>query len=356
MALSFYCYASFKTRLQVTAQLNHGNNKGLEKVKNLVTKTGVPSITTSPHESLQRGNWVKLICGASFEDVVDIRNLSLVYTLAGVDCIDCAADASVVSAVNEGIEAAIGIVPVRRPWVMISVNDDEDLHFRKAEFDPNDCPPDCSRPCEIVCPANAISLENTSSLVKGGVVTERCYGCGRCFPVCPYDRIRTNTYVRDATATAELLKRDDVDAVEIHTSGRRTAMFEELWNGLGDSVSYLRLVAVSLPDIGEPTISLMNTMYSIMEPNLRCFNLWQLDGRPMSGDIGRGATREAIAFAVRLAAAKDKPHGFLQLAGGTNAHTVQGLRAERLFQTTTISSTSLILPLPFLLIFLPVLI
>lgn len=37
-----------------------------------------------------------------------------------------------VSAVNEGIEAAIEIVHIRRPWVMISVNDDKDLHFRKA--------------------------------------------------------------------------------------------------------------------------------------------------------------------------------------------------------------------------------
>ena len=52
--------------------------------------------------------------------------------MVAVDCIDCAADASVVSAVNEGIEAAREIVPLRRPWVMISVNDDEDLHFRKA--------------------------------------------------------------------------------------------------------------------------------------------------------------------------------------------------------------------------------
>lgn len=51
-----------------------------------------------------------------------------------VDCIDCAADASVVSAVNEGIDVAASIVPaVQRPWVMISVNDDcKDLHFRKA--------------------------------------------------------------------------------------------------------------------------------------------------------------------------------------------------------------------------------
>lgn len=29
----------------------------------------------------------------------------------------------------------------------------------------------------------------------------------------------------------------------------------------------------------------------------------------MSGDIGKGATREAITFAVQLAATRNKPHG-----------------------------------------------
>lgn len=29
----------------------------------------------------------------------------------------------------------------------------------------------------------------------------------------------------------------------------------------------------------------------------------------MSGDIGRGATRESVAFAVRLEAARDRPPG-----------------------------------------------
>lgn len=67
----------------ITVQLNVSNQKGLEKVKNHVSRTGIPSIITSPDESLRKGNWVKLICGASFEDAVDIRNLSLVYTLAG---------------------------------------------------------------------------------------------------------------------------------------------------------------------------------------------------------------------------------------------------------------------------------
>ncbi|KAL2945481.1 14-3-3 protein zeta [Bienertia sinuspersici] len=53
----------------------------------------------------------------------------------------------------------------------------------------------------------------------------------------------------------------------------------------------------------------------------------------MSGDIGRGATKEALAFAVRLAAVEDRPPGFLQMAGGTNAHTVNGLKEQGLFQT-----------------------
>lgn len=323
-----------------------GGKKSLQNVKDLVKRVGVPSISSSPAESLVKGNWVKLICGASFEDVVDIRNLSLVYTLAGVDCIDCAADASVVSAVNEGIEAAREIIPLRRsPWVMVSVNDDEDLHFRKAEFNPEDCPLDCSRPCENVCPANAILFEREKSRaevsypasqtgeLKSGVITERCYGCGRCFPVCPYDKIGIVTYRRDTADTAELLRRNDVDAIEIHTSARQTKPFSELWDGLGDSIRHLKLVAISLPNVGDETVPSMNSMYSIMQPRLSCFNLWQLDGRPMSGDIGRGATRQTVAFAVHLASAKQRPPGFLQLAGGTNAHTVDVLKREGLFQT-----------------------
>ncbi|PKI47198.1 hypothetical protein CRG98_032420 [Punica granatum] len=281
MALSFCCTASVPPLQRVNSKLS--GKKCLQEVKSLVKSLGIHSVTSSPVDSLRSGNWVKLICGASFEDVVDIRNLSLVYTLAGVDCIDCAADESVVGAVHEGIEVAREILPVRRPWVMISVNDDEDLHFRKA-----------------------------------GVAT----------------------YVRDAAATAELIHKNNVEAIEIHTSGRNISQFKSLWEGLEDSVRHLKLVAVSLPDLGDSTLSSMDAMYSIMEPRLQCLNLWQLDGRPMSGDIGRGATRESVAFAVRLAAIRDRPNGFLQLAGGTNAHTVNGLKKHGLFRTRSFAESS----------------
>ena len=56
-----------------------------------------------------------------------------------MDCIDCAADPSIVAAVREGIDSALNIagdvehaVPLHIPWVMVSINDDTDLHFRKA--------------------------------------------------------------------------------------------------------------------------------------------------------------------------------------------------------------------------------
>ncbi|KAL0388889.1 UNVERIFIED_CONTAM: hypothetical protein Sradi_2770700 [Sesamum radiatum] len=320
MSLIFSCFASLPQQLpsEVHARscISIG---GIEKVKKLITRSGY--LRPLPL------HWIpsKRAIGLNSFAVLALRNLSLVYTLAGgaiiyfVDCIDCAAEASVVNAVNDGIEAARGIIPIRRPWVMISVNDNEDLHFRKAEFDPDDCPADCSRPCEHVCPADAISHSGKAGVSKGGVLAERCYGCGRCLPICPYDKIRAITYIRDVDAAAQLLKQDYVDAIEIHTSGRQAESFQQLWNGLGDSIDKLRLVAVSLPDMGELTVPAMNSMYATMKVNLQCLNLWQLDGRPMSGDIGRG---------------------FLQLAGGTNAHTVEGLKRERLFQTTSISEKS----------------
>ena len=39
--------------------------------------------------------WVKLICGASNEDIVAVEELCAIYSAAGVDYIDVAADQSI---------------------------------------------------------------------------------------------------------------------------------------------------------------------------------------------------------------------------------------------------------------------
>lgn len=88
MALRYFCATNISTQhhaIRIAKNKKKKRIRAKAELRNTVSLgvgVGLPS-TTTPLESLQRGNWVKLICGASFEDVVDIRNLSLVYTLAG---------------------------------------------------------------------------------------------------------------------------------------------------------------------------------------------------------------------------------------------------------------------------------
>lgn len=132
--------------------------------------------------------------------------------------------------------------------------------------------------------------------------------------------------MRGLETVRDLLWDDEVDAVEIHTGAGRIDAFGKLWACLEGATARLKLVAVSVQDLRESMIPSLAAMYAIMELSLRSLNLWQLDGRPMSGDIGSGATRAAVALAGRVVAASDRPPGFLQLAGGTNGYTLEALR------------------------------
>jgi Fe-S-cluster-containing hydrogenase component 2 len=300
-----------------------------------------------PLRSLQEGHWFKLICGASYQHLPAIRNLALVYTLAGVDCIDVAADPAVILAAKAGMAAAQewlerqkaigsangfeghGAAP-HSPWLMVSFNDGEDPHFRKAEFDARHCPPDCPRPCEPICPAQAIVFEPNTGFeaTTSGVIADRCYGCGRCLPICPIQNITTRAYVSTPAAIAPLIWESGIDAIEIHTQVGRLADFQRLWAAISPGVAQLKLVAISCPD-GDGLIDYLQALYAIMAP-LPCALIWQTDGRPMSGDIGTGATRAAIKLGQKVLAAALP--GFVQLAGGTNHHTVTKLRSLHLLQ------------------------
>lgn len=289
-----------------------------------------------PLNSLKGGHWFKLICGASFQHLPAVRNLTLAYTLAGADCIDVAADPAAVAAAKEALQVAREIqaqTQNRRfggrglPWLMVSLNDGEDPHFRKAEFNPAECPADCWRPCEKICPAEAIVFQGAGEGFSG-VIDDRCYGCGRCLPVCPIQLIYTRSYVSAPAAIAPLILQSGADAIEIHTQVGREADFARLWSSINPWVDKLKLIAISCPD-GDGLIDYLRTLYQIISP-LPCPLIWQTDGRPMSGDIGTGATRAAVKLGQKVLAA-GLP-GYVQLAGGTNARTVAKLRASGLMK------------------------
>lgn len=274
----------------------------------------------SPIQSLEEGHWFKLICGASYQDLPTIRSLSLAYTLAGADCIDVAADPAVITAAREGIAAAQSRPD--KPWLMVSLNDGEDPHFRKAEFNPELCPSDCPRPCESVCPASAINHQ--------GVIVARCYGCGRCLPICPQQMIVARSYVSTPTAVTFLLQEMDIDAVEIHTQVGHLEDFKRLWIAIQPLKERLKLIAISCQDHPD-LIDYLTALYETISP-LSCPLIWQTDGRPMSGDIGKGTTHPAIKMAQKVL--KSELPGYVQLAGGTNHHTVTKLNEMGLLKTS----------------------
>jgi len=283
----------------------------------------------SPAEALASGRWVKWIGGASNQDLQAIEDLAGLYSLAGVHCLDLAADEAVVAAARRGIDwAAERGVPI--PWLMISLSDGADPHFRKAWFDPQRCPPHCPRPCERVCPALAISE-------RAGVVGERCYGCGRCLPACPLGLIEERQSFLEPSAVAPLLAALRPEAVELHTQvGRGEAFAERLRQVRSAGIPLQRLaVSCGLESQGSggeaPSAALLardlwQHFSLVRAAGLR--PLWQLDGRPMSGDVGAGTARAAVR--LLRAVGPLAPPGPLQLAGGTNAHTmplVEGLPA-----------------------------
>lgn len=291
----------------------------------------------APLQSLKQGDWFKLICGASFQHLSAVRNLTLAYTLAGADCIDVAADPAVIAAAQAALLVARTLARDAQkrgfdykgnsPFLMVSLNDGEDPHFRKAEFNPTECPTDCPRPCERICPAQAIIFNNKKEDFSG-VVSEKCYGCGRCIPICPYDIIYTSSYVTTPGAIAPLIMSTGVDALEIHTQVGRLAEFQRLWQAISPWADQLKVLAISCPD-GDGMTDYLKAIYDLIAP-LKSALIWQTDGRPMSGDIGDGTTIAAVKLGQKVLAAKLP--GYVQLAGGTNSYTVAKLKAMGLLK------------------------
>ncbi|HEY9847463.1 MAG TPA: LdpA C-terminal domain-containing domain, partial [Candidatus Caenarcaniphilales bacterium] len=220
------------------------------------------------------------------------------------------------------------------PWLMASLNDGADPHFRKAAFNPVACPPACPQPCTAICPTEAIVFNRRGDGFSG-VVDQCCYGCGRCLPICPVQHISTYSQQSTPDRIAPFILEDQLDALEIHTQVGRLSEFQNLWQAIAPYRHRLKLLAISCPD-GEGLIDYLWDLYDLLSP-LSCPLIWQTDGRPMSGDIGDGTTRATLKLGQKVLQA-GLP-GYVQLAGGTNGHTVTKLRKIGLLRHPATSDT-----------------
>ena len=270
-------------------------------------------------EALSKGTWVKLICGASNEDLTSIGDLCALYAKAGVHCIDVAADEGVVQVAREALDWVQEKWNVR-PWLMISLSDGKDEHFRKACFDPKNCPTNCSRPCEKSCPVNAITSTK-------GVNSKLCYGCGRCLIKCPMSLIEEKDHNINLEQISSVLSQLRPDAIEIHTAPGRSKDFQAALTKIMAAKIPLQRVSVSCGLQGHD-ITIERLAKELWERHacLRDYGqktLWQLDGQRMSGDLGKATASISVTLWKNIHALA--PPGPLQLAGGTNAETIKYL-------------------------------
>jgi len=274
----------------------------------------------------KKDKWIKLICGASNEDIVAIEDLCAIYTAAGVDYIDVAAEESIVHAAKKGIDWAKEIYK-NSPGLMISISDGNDIHFRKAKFDPTKCPHHCPRPCEKVCPTFAID--------NFGIKESKCYGCGRCISSCPLNLISEYEYNLSKDNLASTLEKIKPDAVEIHTEINRIDAFAKVADILKSSQTKLEKISISCglnqstKKSQEPKdlLKALWERYDILN-ELNIPLIWQLDGRPMSGDLAPTTSRDTVKLFEKIGS--DLPPGLIQLAGGTNEKTHEFLKSNHL--------------------------
>jgi hypothetical protein len=158
----------------------------------------------------------------------------------------------------------------------------------------------------------------------------------------------------------------EVDGIEIHTLAGHEASFATLWGAIGDQVlTHAKVLAVSFPDMGGDTVPYLETLQRIISshPSWDRFDgvqIWQADGRPMSGDIGRGTVHQSTNLAAYVLSELDKQckqgdkldaqgvqrvpwvrlidpssgKHFVQLAGGTNNYSGETATKEGLIGAT----------------------
>ena len=264
---------------------------------------------------LEERRFFKIVCGAGNEDPEEVRRLTMVYALAGANCIDVSANVEVVQSAVDGLNKAEELAPPlgknirNRPFINVSVGLKGDPHIRKA-FIVNGICTECGE-CRDRCLPEAIDNEFS-------VQELHCNGCGDCAEVCAYNAIEFYDKRVDLEAILPRCLENGAETLELHAaSADDTAMLTD-WN-LVNSLVTTNFISMCLDrSLLSDTHLLKRIMqaYEITGERL----MIQADGVPMSGSSNDyGSTLQAIAIAHIVQ--KSRIPVMLVASGGTNSKT-----------------------------------
>lgn len=270
--------------------------------------------------SLRERDFVKIICAAGTEDPLIVKNIALIYTLAGADCIDMAANPSIVKAARAGVELAkslalkFGKGEASEPILCISFGVKGDQHVRKA------------RVTEIgkglvaltkVCPTNAIVGGTNGEPVR--VIEPLCIGAGKCALVKP-GAIEFYTPERNLREILPLCKAEGAAMFELHANAGTDEEVVEDWQLMNEvnPGGYLSMCIGRSYKSNKEILERVEKIRAISGQR----TIIQADGNPMTGESdSMNCGLQAVAMGDIIRKMRNPP--FVLLSGGTNAKSVE---------------------------------
>lgn len=258
----------------------------------------------------------KIICGASNNDYSLITRLCEVYSLAGIDIIDIPVDIEAYDAALKGILRASEKFEknpqkcnkFHRPILMLSVNADKDIHFRKAFINTISCS-NCGN-CIDFCNAKAIYKNNGEI----GINQKKCYGCGKCEYACPSKSIEFN-YSNKPLNMINNGQFAFLDAVEIHTGNLSADEILKFVQENHSIINKIKLVSYSISASNFNSKELVDFVESLINLHENKI-IVQVDGNPMGTTNSPTSSLMSIAMASCLMHLTNK--AYIQIAGGIN--------------------------------------
>lgn len=264
-------------------------------------------------ESLQQNRCFKLICAASNQDIEQVEKLAAIYSAAGANLIDIAADIDVYKALIHGYKRIDKYTPV-----CISIGTKGDGHFKKAKINNDKCSK-CSK-CVPACPQIAI---NDDLIIDN----KKCIGCSLCASRCSFSAIDLIDEFKTPQQVLKEFEDIKVDCIELHSNGEQVSEIFDYWYYLNDNYDGILSICLSgniLSD--DEKVSIVKELLTLRKPYT---TIIQADGLSMSGYTNTQNTTQKALDATKLFL-QEALNAYIIPSGGTNEQTFRLAKEQNL--------------------------